>query len=120
MFDPEKDDRVTLSFPVKLRTAIKRNLKQNPNYFYKVHRFPFPFKFNIYDKIVISKDAFAEFLAETIAALIRSLTCLLSRNKYEIETILLIGGFANCPVLQKAIHNNFSNFRIVILRMMLM
>ncbi|XP_052086959.1 heat shock 70 kDa protein 12A-like [Mytilus californianus] len=113
VFDPEKDDRVTLSFPVTLRTAIKKEFEKKPELYLQDSPFSDSVQI-IHDKMVISKDAFAEYFAETIAALIRSLTCLLSRNKYGIETILLVGGFANCPVLQKAIHNNFSNFRIII------
>ena len=113
VFDPQKDKHVTLAFPASLRAAITEEFGSNPEMYLKDSPFSDVIQI-VYDKMIISSDIFTEFHAETIGALIRNLTCLLSRNKNGIETILLVGGFANCLILQQAIHNNFAQFQIII------
>ena len=68
------------------------------------------------DKIFLSCDNFKKLLRSTIDKIILNIMGILAKtdSTLKIRTLILVGGFAECPVLKEAVKSSFPHLRIII------
>ena len=110
-----KDDRVYISSPGTLIELLEKRLEISINVHLENQEITHEIK-RIRDKIFLSGDNFKKLLSSTIDKIILSIMEILSKNDstLKIRTLILVGGFAECPVLKEAVRSSFPDLRIVI------
>ena len=68
------------------------------------------------DKIFLGGDNFKKLLRSTIDKIILNIMGILAKSDstLKIRTLILVGGFAECPVLKEAVTSSFPHLRIII------
>nr|XP_022308888.1 uncharacterized protein LOC111114729 isoform X2 [Crassostrea virginica] len=73
-------------------------------------------KMKVFGNVIIwNKEDFYELFVKSVKRIIRSFMNVPSRDMVEIETIIMSGTLAECPLVQNAVKKSFSTKRIVVL-----
>ena len=109
------DDRVYISFPGTLLELLEKRLGMSINVHIEDKEIIHEIK-RVRDKIFLSRDNFKKLLRSTIDTIILNIMRILAKNDstLKIQTLILVGGFAECPVLKEAVNSSFPNLRIII------
>ena len=109
------DDRVYISFPGTLLELLEKRLGMSINVHFENKEITHEIK-RVRDKIFLSGDNFKKLLRSTIDKIILNIMGILAKNDstLKIRTLILVGGFAECPVLKEAVKSSFPHLRIII------
>jgi hypothetical protein len=101
--------RIAASFSSRFKTKKKKDLHQHVSESEYVDRVFFK-----RDKIQISAEIFKRFFTDSISNTVCHVREILDENDYRgIETILLVGGFAESEIVQDEIRAAFSDKRVI-------
>ena len=115
---PQSDIKFNVRIPSQLGEAYaflnpRKNLKSKKFVSTKVHgNIPISF---IGDKLRLAPKDAESFFTETVTEITRHLKNLLQQKSgKDIATIILVGGFAESPMLTQAVKSTFSEMRVII------
>lgn len=66
-------------------------------------------------KLVLNSDFFRGFFKKTIDGIVKDMDEILQESRAkDVKIILMVGCFSECPLVQDAVKNNFSNYNIIV------
>ncbi|KAK3100673.1 hypothetical protein FSP39_023601 [Pinctada imbricata] len=113
--DATSKDEVIISIPTSLAELVKKKSKKtiakvfesNEKYKDKIKAFK--------DKMKISPDLMRSFFEYACTSIVEHLNDLFKRSELSgVDTILMVGGFSESPVLKHAVKSNFPGMRVLV------
>ena len=110
---PDNNAKIMLRLPQCLRDLVEKTGKNTAE---KISSSTFGSQMRLnLDKLIISAEIAKKLFHETLESIIKEVRELLEKSElYGTNTILLVGGFAESPMLQHAIRSTFLDKKIVI------
>lgn len=107
------DDRVILHVPQSIRDIMCERLgKSVEDHIEEIDRAQ-EVKFQR-DKMYIYNEAFTKLLSGTIEKIVLHVTAVIETNKLKVDSIVLVGGFAECDLLKSTFRTSFPDTRILV------
>ncbi|XP_078317808.1 heat shock 70 kDa protein 12A-like [Crassostrea virginica] len=112
---PEKEGNIHLSVPLGLVQIVKKD-KSKKSLEKAIEMSPFAGKVTFENwKLKWKNEDFLRFFESTIKKIKAHFREILyDSDMSDVETILMVGGFAECEVVQKAVKEHFKNKRLVV------
>lgn len=111
----DKPAKISITVPVALMDIVKRD-KSKVNMQKAVDASPFGEDVNWgKQKLQISNKQFRELFKPTIAGIIKDMEGILQDPKFlDVDNVLMVGGFAECELVQNAVRSKFTKKRIIV------
>lgn len=109
-----KTGKVHMKVPLALQTLAKKKIEKSLVEILKGSPYAESVHFaNM--KMHMSVDVFKDLFKVTIDGIVKHLKEVFKeKNVQDVETILMVGGFSECELVQKAIKNNFKDKKVII------
>lgn len=109
-----KTGKVHMKIPLTVQSLVKKKLKKTVPDVLKESSYAESVHFaNM--KLHMSVDIFKDLFKPTIEGIVKHLKeVFMEKNVQGVETILMVGGFSECELVQKAIKDNFKDKKVII------
>ncbi|XP_062603213.1 heat shock 70 kDa protein 12A-like [Saccostrea cucullata] len=109
-----KTGKVHMKIPLAVQTLTKKKQKKSMAEVLKESKYGESVHFaNM--KLHMAVDVFKNLFKPTVEGIVKHLKEVFQeKNVHDVETILMVGGFSECELVQTAIKNNFKDKRVII------
>ncbi|XP_061183996.1 heat shock 70 kDa protein 12A-like [Saccostrea echinata] len=109
-----KTGKVHMKVPLTVKSLAEKKMKKNMTEILKESNYGESVHFaNM--KLHMAIDVFKDLFKPTIDGIVKHLKeVFMEKNVHDVETILMVGGFSECELVQTAIKNNFKDKRVII------
>lgn len=109
----DKSGKVSITLPVVLVEVAKKCAKDSVEHCLEKSKYP-EVKFSK-QKLQMPAETFRKLFQPTVDGIVNLMDEILSEKSLrDVDTVLMVGGFAECELVQKAIRNKFPKKRIIV------